>query len=157
MLALQRALRRTISRLPNSFCKRRVDDLSRRVDDLSRCVSTGRKSCEPQENVTRISLSGYPRLRTGALASRRSCSTFPTIPSRSEFFPRTNRGKVAPRYSRLDDLTPVIFVTTGGVQSSYSAGNTTSTPFFFSNTTTNFAGFVELALRPTVCTSSGPS
>src|SRR5215831_14630590 len=51
MLALQRALRRTISRLPKSFCKRRVDDLSRRVDDLSRCVSTGRKSCEPQENV----------------------------------------------------------------------------------------------------------
>ena len=39
----------------------------------------------------------------------------------------------------------------------YSAGNTASTPFFFTITTTNFAGFVALALRPTVCTSSGPS
>jgi hypothetical protein len=43
------------------------------------------------------------------------------------------------------------------VQASYSAGNTASTPFFFSRTTTNFAGFVLLALRPTVCTSPGPS
>jgi hypothetical protein len=60
-------------------------------------------------------------------------------------------------YSRLDDLTPVIFVATGGMQTSYSAGNTASTPFFFSMTTTNFAGFVVLALRPTVCTSLGPS
>ena len=42
-------------------------------------------------------------------------------------------------------------------QARYSAGRTTSTPFFFSKTTTNFAGFVMLALRPTVCTSSGPS
>ena len=40
---------------------------------------------------------------------------------------------------------------------SYSAGNTAGTPFFFTMTTTNFAGFVALALRPTVCTSSGPS
>ena len=47
--------------------------------------------------------------------------------------------------------------TTGGVQANYSAGNTASTPFFFSKTTTNFAGFVVLALRPTVCTSVGPS
>ena len=39
----------------------------------------------------------------------------------------------------------------------YLAGNTASTPFFFSRTTTNFAGFVVLALRPTVCTSLGPS
>ena len=39
----------------------------------------------------------------------------------------------------------------------YSAGNTASTPFFFTKTTTNFAGFVALALRPTVCTSLGPS
>jgi hypothetical protein len=59
--------------------------------------------------------------------------------------------------ARLDDLTRVIFVTTGGMQTSYSAGNTASTPFFFSKTTTNFAGFVVLALRPTVCTSLGPS
>jgi hypothetical protein len=66
-------------------------------------------------------------------------------------------GKCAPRYSRLDDLTPVIFVTTDGVQTNYSAGNTTSTPFFFSKTTMNFAGFVVLALRPTVCTSVRPS
>jgi hypothetical protein len=58
---------------------------------------------------------------------------------------------------RLDDLTPVIFVTTGGVQVSYSAGNTASTPFFFNKTTMNFAGFVVLTLRPTVCTSPGPS
>ena len=39
----------------------------------------------------------------------------------------------------------------------YSAGSTASTPFFFTKTTTNFAGFVALALRPTVCTSFGPS
>jgi len=39
----------------------------------------------------------------------------------------------------------------------HSAGNTASTPFFFTRTTMNFAGFVALALRPTVCTSSGPS
>jgi hypothetical protein len=39
----------------------------------------------------------------------------------------------------------------------HSAGNTASTPFFFSITTRNFAGFVALALRPTACTSSGPS
>jgi hypothetical protein len=39
----------------------------------------------------------------------------------------------------------------------YSAGSTASTPFFFTMTTTNFAGFVVLALRPTVCTSLGPS
>jgi hypothetical protein len=45
----------------------------------------------------------------------------------------------------------------GGMQTSYSAGNTASTPFFFSKTTMNFAGFVVLALRPTVCTSLGPS
>ena len=37
---------------------------------------------------------------------------------------------------------------------SYSAGNTASTPFFFSMTTRNLAGSVALALRPTVCTSS---
>lgn len=66
-------------------------------------------------------------------------------------------GKCAPRHSRLDDLTPVIFVTTGGVQADYSAGKATSTPFFFSKTTRNFAGLVALALRPTVCTSLGPS
>lgn len=66
-------------------------------------------------------------------------------------------GKCAPHYSRLDDLTPVVFVTTDGVQATYSAGKTASTPFFFTKTTTNFAGFVMLALRPTVCTSSGPS
>ena len=39
----------------------------------------------------------------------------------------------------------------------YSAGNTTSTPFFFRRITMNFAGSVVLALRPTVCTSLGPS
>ena len=39
----------------------------------------------------------------------------------------------------------------------YSAGNTASTPFFFSMTTRNFAGIVALVLRPTVCTSLGPS
>src|ERR1700733_15584602 len=39
----------------------------------------------------------------------------------------------------------------------YSAGNTASTPFFFTKTTTNFAGLVVLALRPIVCTSLGPS
>lgn len=43
------------------------------------------------------------------------------------------------------------------VQASYSAGNTTSTPLFFSKITMNFAGFVVLTLRPTVCTSPGPS
>ena len=32
----------------------------------------------------------------------------------------------------------------------YSAGNTASTPFFFTKTTTNFADFVVLALRPTI-------
>jgi hypothetical protein len=32
----------------------------------------------------------------------------------------------------------------------YSAGSTASTPFFFTMTTRNFAGFVALALRPTV-------
>jgi hypothetical protein len=40
---------------------------------------------------------------------------------------------------------------------SHSAGNTASTPFFFTMTTINFAGSVALALRPTVCTSLGPS
>ena len=39
----------------------------------------------------------------------------------------------------------------------YSAGNTAGTPFFFSKTTTNLAGLVLLTLRPTVCTSPGPS
>jgi hypothetical protein len=39
----------------------------------------------------------------------------------------------------------------------YSAGSTASTPFFFTKTTTNFAGLVALALRPTVWTSLGPS
>jgi transposase len=39
----------------------------------------------------------------------------------------------------------------------HSAGNTASTPCFFTKTTTNFAGFVVLALRPTMCTSFGPS
>jgi hypothetical protein len=43
------------------------------------------------------------------------------------------------------------------VRDGYSAGNTASTPFFFTMTTTNLAGFVALALRPTVCTSLGPS
>jgi hypothetical protein len=38
-------------------------------------------------------------------------------------------GKCAPRYSHLDDLTPVIFVTTGGAQACYSAGKTAGTPF----------------------------
>ena len=42
-------------------------------------------------------------------------------------------------------------------QANYSAGNTTSTPFFFRRITMNFAGSVVLALRPTVCTSLGPS
>src|SRR5262249_48181666 len=56
-----------------------------------------------------------------------------------------------------DDPIPVIFVATGGGQANYSAGSTASTPFFFNMTTTNFAGFVVLALRPTVCTSLGPS
>ena len=32
----------------------------------------------------------------------------------------------------------------------YSAGNSTSTPFFFRRITMNFAGSVVLALRPTV-------
>ena len=45
----------------------------------------------------------------------------------------------------------------GGGQANYSAGNTTSTPFFFRRITMNFAGSVVLALRPTVCTSLGPS
>src|SRR5512146_983509 len=45
----------------------------------------------------------------------------------------------------------------GKAQAHHSAGRTASTPFFFSKTTTNFAGFVLLALRPTVCTSPGPS
>ena len=48
-------------------------------------------------------------------------------------------------------------VATGGGQANYSAGNTTSTPFFFRRITMNFAGSVVLALRPTVCTSLGPS
>src|SRR5215467_3661167 len=39
----------------------------------------------------------------------------------------------------------------------YSAGSTTSAPFFFRRITMNFAGSVVLALRPTVCTSLGPS
>src|SRR5262249_59413529 len=66
-------------------------------------------------------------------------------------------GKCASRYNRLDDLILVIFVATGGRQANYSAGNTTSTPFFFRRITMNFAGSVVLALRPTVCTSLGPS
>jgi hypothetical protein len=86
-----------------------------------------------------------------------SWSAFAGTPRRREFVPRSNWWKVRASVSRLDDLSPVIFVTTGGVQTSYSAGNTASTPFFFSKTTTNFAGFVVLALRPTVCTSLGPS
>jgi hypothetical protein len=42
-------------------------------------------------------------------------------------------------------------------RTNYSAGNTTSTPFFFRRITMNLAGSVVLALRPTVCTSLGPS
>jgi hypothetical protein len=38
-------------------------------------------------------------------------------------------GKCAPRYSHLDDLTPVIFVATGGAQACYSVGKTAGTPF----------------------------
>jgi hypothetical protein len=49
------------------------------------------------------------------------------------------------RYDRLDDLIPVIFVATGGGQANYSAGNTTSTPFFFRRITMNFAASVVLA------------
>ena len=52
---------------------------------------------------------------------------------------------------------PVIFVATGRRPANYSAGNTTSAPFFFKRITMNFAGSVVLALRPTVCTSLGPS
>src|SRR5262249_45825515 len=64
----------------------------------------------------------------------------------------------ASHYNHLDDLIPTIFIATGGGQatSDYSAGNTTSTPFFFRTITMNFAGSVVLALRPTVCTSLGP-
>ena len=61
------------------------------------------------------------------------------------------------RYNRLNDLIPVNFVATRGGQANYSAGNTTSTPFFLRRITMNFAGSVVLALRPTVCTSLGPS
>src|SRR6516162_1635276 len=61
---------------------------------------------------------------------------------------RTSKGGYGP---------PFGFVATGGGQANYSAGNTTSTPFFFRRITMNFAGSVVLALRPTVCTSSGPS
>jgi len=66
-------------------------------------------------------------------------------------------GKCAPHYSRLDELTPVIFVATGGKQANYFAGNTGSTPLFFSNRTRNFAGTVLLAFRPTIWTSLGLS
>jgi hypothetical protein len=82
---------------------------------------------------------------------------FAGTPRRRELVPRTNGLKVRASYSRLGDLTPVIFVTTGGVQAGHSAGKTASTPFFFTRTTINFAGFVVLALRPIVCTSPGPS
>jgi hypothetical protein len=61
------------------------------------------------------------------------------------------------RYNRLDDLIPIIFIATSGGQANYSVGNTTSTPFFFRRITMNFAGSVVLALRPTVCTSLGPT
>src|SRR5215475_1414175 len=50
-------------------------------------------------------------------------------------------------------LIAIIFIATGGRQANYSAGNTTSTPFFFRRITMNFAGSVILALRPTVCGS----
>src|SRR6516225_6164180 len=71
--------------------------------------------------------------------------------------PLSTAGPSHCRYNRLDDLILVIFVATGGGQANYSAGNTTSTPFFFRRITMNFAGSVVLALRPTVCTSLGPS
>jgi hypothetical protein len=41
--------------------------------------------------------------------------------------------------------------------SSYFAGTRTGAPLSFTKNTRNFAGSVVLALRPTVCTSSGPS
>jgi hypothetical protein len=37
------------------------------------------------------------------------------------------------------------------------AGTTAGAPCFFTSTTTNRAGLVVLAFRPTTCTSSGPS
>lgn len=39
----------------------------------------------------------------------------------------------------------------------YFTGVRTGAPLFLISNTTNFAGFVRLAFRPTVCTSSGPS
>jgi hypothetical protein len=74
----------------------------------------------------------------------------------SAFRARTG-GKCAPHYSRLDDLTPVISVATGGERFRQLADNTGSTPLSFSNSTRNFADLVLLAFRPTVCTSLGPS
>ena len=107
--------------------------------------------------LRRIRLSWLGMRMPPPVVSSRSWSEFAGTPRRREWSRARTGGECAPRYSCLDDLTPVIFVTTGGWQALYSAGRTASTPLFLSRTTTNFADLVLLALRPMACTSSGPS
>jgi hypothetical protein len=89
--------------------------------------------------------------RTGV--SHRSCS----LPGRAGLFSLNTPHLWTCRNSESDI---VLLATAKGPARQahgYSAGNTASTPFFFTKTTTNTAGFVVLALRPTMCTSSRPS
>ena len=97
------------------------------------------------------SSAGLPRQYHRTKGTNLSSRMEPSVPSRS-CPPRTPRGAWPASSCRT-----VTFVATGGGQANYSAGNTTSTPFFFRRITMNFAGSVVLALRPTVCTSLGPS
>jgi hypothetical protein len=91
------------------------------------------------------------------VVSSRGWSGFAGTPRRRELVPRTNGWKVRASLQppRRSDTRHLRY--DGRSATNYSAGSTTSAPFFFSKTTMNFAGFVVLALRPTVCTSVGPS
>lgn len=96
----------------------------------------------PSNRRVTVLLVGFTRERRADVSSSRA---------------RTD-GKCTPRYSRLGNLTSVIFVATGGRQTAGQfTGSTASAPLFFTSMTTNRAGFVWLALRPTVWMSFGPS
>src|SRR5271168_3656727 len=133
--------------LPNQV----LSNESQRILPIQVFISRSTPQTHPELWVIESSKTAAPLDYRGNITARKvlnlSSRMEPSIPSRS-CPPRTPRGAWPASSCR-----PIIFVATGGGQANYSAGNTTSTPFFFRRITMNFAGSVVLALRPTVCTS----